>query len=82
MVGLEFPVSSGLAWGGGGRPRCCQVLELAPNDVKTEDLETQFLEETDVEQWGAELYNVLCSLTAGEALTIVRGETGMNGFTA
>ncbi len=57
-------------------------VELAPNDVKTEDLETQCVEETDVEQWGAEPYDVLCSLTVGEALIGVRGETGMNGFTA
>ncbi len=31
---------------------------------------------------GAELYDMLCSLTSGEASTIVRGEVGMNAFMA
>ena len=57
-------------------------VETASNDTKEDDLETQFLDEYDVERWGAELYDVLCSLTGGETLTIVRAESGMNGFMA
>ena len=57
-------------------------VEMAPNDTKADDVETQFLDDYEVERWGAELYDVLCALVGGEALTIVRAESGMNGFMA
>ena len=57
-------------------------IEMASHETKTDDIETQILDDYDVEGWGAELYDVLCSLTGGEALTIVRAENGMNGFMA
>ena len=58
-------------------------VERATGEITEEDVETQFVEEGDViEKLGAELYDLLCSITGGEALTIVRAAVDMNGFLA
>ena len=57
-------------------------VERSPVDVTEEDLETKYVDWTDNEQIAGELYDLLCSLTVGEALTLVRTVTWMNGFVA
>ena len=53
------------------------------NHKRGEEIDKNSVEEKEVlDQWGAEFYDLLCSLTSGEALTIVRAETSMNGFLA
>ncbi len=54
-------------------------IELATGDCKQDDLEMRFVEETDLEQLGAEIYDTLCSLTSDEPLTLARGEAGRPG---
>ena len=58
--------------------------ERAGEDVKTDDIETQFLDEGDVpiDILSGELYDVLCSITSGEAMTVVRTVEDMSGFMA
>ena len=56
-------------------------IEREDDNVDESALETEFVEE-DVEKLGAELYDVLCTVTSDEPLTIVRSEASMNGFMA
>ncbi len=58
-------------------------IETVPGTVTSEEIDQNSVEEKEVfEHWGAEFYDLLCSLTSGEALTIVRTEMSMNGFLA
>ena len=58
-------------------------IETVPGTVTGEEIDQNSVEEKEVlEQWEAEFYDLLCSLTSGEALTLVRAEMSMNGFLA
>jgi hypothetical protein len=56
-------------------------VEREKEDMSAEDLDVHFVDD-GAERLGSELYDLLCSITSGEAMTIVRGETSMNGFIA
>ena len=47
--------------------------------IMEETLENHLVD-TDVDLNGSELFDMLVALTAGEALTIVRGTEAMNGY--
>ncbi len=51
-------------------------------DVVTEEVLENYLVDTDVDSSGSELFDVLVGLTAGEAVTVVRGAEGMSGSLA
>ena len=53
-------------------------------DVVTWVERSSFVDHADdlLDQMGAEFYDLLCSITGGEALTIVRTAVEMNGFMA
>jgi hypothetical protein len=56
-------------------------------DTTMGDLEDKYNDEFDdnddhLQRLASEMYDVLCSVTTGEAMTIVRAETTMNGFMA
>ena len=57
-------------------------VERTDSEQTGEDIDTQFVDEESVDQIGGELYDILCSITSGEALTLVRTVTEMNGFVA
>jgi hypothetical protein len=56
-------------------------VEKSDDELTEGDIETRFVDEPH-EKLASEFYDLLCSLTSGEAMTIVRGEVTMNGFLA
>jgi hypothetical protein len=57
--------------------------EKGTDELGEEDVENHFVDEGDnIEKLAAEFYDILCSVTVGEAMTIVRGEVSMNGLLA
>ena len=50
--------------------------------IASEDILKPKFINVDVEKTSGEIYDILCTLCKGEALAIVRSETGMQGFVA
>jgi hypothetical protein len=71
----------------GADRQAAEILEMVEKqeDVTAGDIEDKFMED-DVDEkihaLAAEMYDLLCAVTGGEAMTVVRGEVGMNGFMA
>jgi hypothetical protein len=60
-------------------------VERTEEDMTSGDIEDKYMEDdgdSKIEKLAAEMYDLLCSLTSGEAMTVVRAETEMNGFLA
>ena len=55
-------------------------VERVPTDHTEEEIETQHVDFAECAQIAGELYDLLCSITTGEALTLVRTMVGMNGL--
>jgi hypothetical protein len=61
-----------------------EYVEKEKEDMTAEELDVHFTgdDNPEMDRLGSELYDLLCSLVTGEAMTIVRGEIIMNGFLA
>jgi hypothetical protein len=58
-------------------------IETAPVTVTSEEIgQNSVEEEENLGQWGAEFYDLLCSLTSGEPRAIARAEMSTNGLLA
>jgi hypothetical protein len=71
----------------GADRQAAEILEYVEKnaDATAGDVEDRFNDDDvddKIEKLAAEMYDVLCAMTTGEAMTVVRGETSMNGFMA
>ncbi len=57
-------------------------VEKAEDSLTVGELEDQYVDESTLDGWADELYDILCGVLGGEALSVIRGVPNMNGFMA